>query len=313
MWNNMGHYTTLRPADGILHKFTPPVPIYCYAGKYGMGQERKTGSGSDNIIRKVIVNMENGEVVYDQTLSLKGALGYWCAAWGNYFYTLNAQTSLLCKEEWTGSELAIRDSVKLDIKGVLWNDSWGNRNAYNYQLLVSEPAGKVMMLPNVWSEFINPPEALLSWTLRDGQLSLVNPNFIQPSAAYMAKLNRPRLNSVPFNVLIKNYHGLYVVLGQNQTTKKWSVIKYVKDRKGNYERITKEEDAWEFVPAGIEVVSSTACARCKNTGIMATVNRVTSEHTDKMIYNQVTTTTTRDVVGQSTCSDCKGLGFSGIQ
>lgn len=302
-------FTTLRPADGEVLYFKPPVSLTAFSGKYGMGQDKEY---VDNkyIIHKVVVNMENGQVVYDQKRPVGNAPGCWSAAWGKFFYTLDGATSMLRKEEWTGSELKLLDSVKLDINGALANDTWGNLTRYNYKLVVAEPAGKVMMLPVNWSQDVRPSEALFFWTLNNGQLAFVNPAFIQPSSAYLAKINRPRLNSIPFNVLVKTYNGLYVVLDQNQTTKKWSVIKFVKDRHGNYERINKEEDAFAFIPVATDVVSANACARCNNSGMMATVSRVTTEKTDKMIYNQITTTTTKDVIGKSICSDCKGLGFS---
>jgi hypothetical protein len=309
--NSGRFYYSLKPADGALRSFEVPVYISAFAGKYGMGQESVgRNAANERMVRKVIVDMETGQAVYDQKVSVKDAYGYWIAGWDKYFYTLNGHTSTLCKEEWNGRELVVLDSIKLDIKGVLANDSWGSRDGNNYRLVVAGPAGKVLMLPNTWSEFIT-PEKLIAWTLNDGRLSLVNPEFIQPSAAYMAKLNRPKLMTVPLNTLIKNHNGYYVLLSQNQLTKKYSAIKFVKDRKGNYERINKEEDAWDFAPVGVQVVSSTPCNRCNNTGMMNTVNRVTSEQTAKMIYNQVTTTTTRDVAGKATCSDCKGLGFAG--
>lgn len=301
-------FLTFRPADGEVIFFKPPVPITAFAGKYGMGQDRQYVEDK-YIIRKIIVNMENGEIVYDQKQPVNGSESCWTTAWGGYFYTLNGATSMLRKEEWTGRELKVLDSVKLDINNVLPNNSWGRRNHYKYKLVVSEPTGKVIMLPSNWEKDDSPSEALLSWTLNNGQLAFVNPGFIQPSYAYLAKINRPRLSEIPFNVLVKTYNGLYVVLDQNKTTQKWSVIKFVQGKNGNYERIIKEEDAGAFIPVATDVVSTTACGRCNNTGMMATVNRVTTEKTDKMIYNQITTTTTKDVVGQSVCSDCRGLGF----
>ena len=307
------YFLSIKPTEGEIRRFTFPLSISSFAGKYGMGyvysDESKIGN---NIIRKVIVDMETGQTVHERKIALKDALSYWTTASGKYFYTLNGHTSMLCKEEWNGSNLVVLDSVKLDINGLFENGKWGDRSSYNY-LIVSESTNKVLLLPSIWKKQNQQQEALLSWTLKDGRQDLVNPNFIRPSANYLAKQNRPdRPDNLPLNALVKNHNGYYVLLGKNELTKKWAVIKFVKDRNGNYERVKKEEDLWEFTPVGTDIISSTPCSICNGSGMMATVNRVTSQHTDKMIYNQITTTTTKDVVGQKTCNQCRGLGFTGV-
>lgn len=317
LWTDNGkNFVRLKPATGEFLYFGSIWPVSGYSGKYGMGTgyDHVLSSGVKNIVGKNVVDMETGMPVYETKIHLKNSLGYWVAAAGEHFYTLNGLNSMLCREKFENGKLNVIDSVKLELKGeLLYENKWDQNSVNNYKLVVSEVLGKVLMLPASYNQFAVKANPLLVWNLKDGKLIYFSPTFIKPSHDHMVNLKR-RVGGpsvLPLNALIKVQNGYYVLLKKDETYKKWTVIKFVRDRNGNYDKVQEQRDLMDFVPVTTEVISSTACSRCSGSGKMAVQKTVTHEKTDKMIYNQITTTTTSNVMAQAVCSDCKGMGFSG--
>lgn len=308
---------SLNLATGEARQFSPIVQPTAVVGKYGMGTgfDHQMSTMGNHFFRKSVTDLETGTTVYEGRVAVKQALGYWAAASGEHFYTLNGLSSMLVREKLVGGKLMVLDSVKLDIKGVLpGGDNWGDRGDNQYRLFVTEDLGKVVMLPGSWNSSRKPADPLLAWNLEDGKLIFISPDFIQPSYNHLADLNRPAgPATIPLNTLVKVQNDYYVLLKKDETYKKWSVIKFVRDRQGNYEKVRQERDLMDFAPVTTKVISATPCGRCNGSGVMAVQKSVTYEKTDKMIYNQITTTTTKNVTAEGVCSDCRGLGFSGAQ
>jgi hypothetical protein len=316
VWNGTDGLNTLRLDGGEQRKIT--LPGYDkISGRFVMHADWNNIVGN-NQIRKSIYDIETGAVVARETILLKNATGFWCTSAGNNdFYTLNGLTSVLKKEVWNGTTFEVTDSVKLEIGALLPGDNWGATSKDDYGLLVSESTGHVLFLPYKY-KFESTHIAynnLLVWDLATGKLKYTNPNLIVPYESYLKEQERVSNTSplapLPYNALVRGSDGFYyVILSQHAINMTWSVIKFTRDRHGNYSRENQERPQKDFSNFTTPVISTITCPHCHGGGTTSVQEQRTSEKTDKMIYTQITTTTTQSVQSTSTCPECKGLGFS---
>jgi hypothetical protein len=310
---------SMKVHDGLPLNIKLPCPPSFYIGKYAVCL-KQTGFDKDKkAFRKVIVDLESGKTVYDQTFDTKNSSAYWIAfGEGNRLYTLNRSTSVLLQEEWTGSELKLIDSTKLQIDSLLNTRFDEIAYDYNYTMMVSQPLKRLLLLPKRWNENYNLSTDLFVWDISDGKFVHRNTNFVKPSQTFLADHNRinqiriPEKITLAENMIIRKRKegALYLVMKKEPGSSLWKVVRTSFDKQINAYSFS-ETTALEYdLTFEAEVIQPVNCNECNGSGELVTVSQRTTEKVDKMIYNKITTTRTFTERKTQVCKVCKGLGFS---
>jgi hypothetical protein len=312
------HYDggTMNLRQGGIVSYSVPFSLKTISGKYIMGVTRlPIGELRDLDMRKIVVDLETGARVHDDTLRMRKTESLWCAAGNaNTFYMLKAENAMLYKEEMTDGKLRVTDSLKLNIDGLFHVDYIQDPYTYSHDLIVSETLNRVLLAPVSWNNGDDRVTSLYMWDLRDGKLLHENKKFIQPYESFVAKNTRvykaPVQVVVAPNILVVSHdYKLYHVVGKSPTGTLWSVIRFNKNDDGTYARYEELKSEFDLT-YNAKYATPTTCQQCNGGGSTVSISQRTVEKTDKMIYNQITTTRTFEDRTSSACSACKGLGFT---
>ncbi len=310
-WNVLNIYTgeqkrfnnlnSMYELDGGLCMFTQTI-----SGARGLSLERK------------IADLVSGNYIYSDTIALVNGEGYWIAKShsSNSFYTFYSATEKLYKEQFDGMRIVKKDSVSISFKQTLPN--WTSLSRYDYQLMVSEPTGQILFLPYGDQTLYNRySDQLFTWKLNTGELAFYTEKFVRPTEAWLAQqseASRRRANyyaarnyTVAPNLWIRAQNGeIHYVLGKSGTGNLWDVNTY-KLNAGKYS-VYKQLKSDNELTYQCSTTSATTCNGCKGAGTTQSVSQRTTEKTDKMIYNEITTRKTENVYTTNGCTVCKGAG-----
>lgn len=312
-WSDSGLFTvTVNLKNGKVNKYPARLSYYgLLDGGLGVGHTYGEGSSYNrNIRQRMVFDVETGAKITEDRVFIHTDQLAFNAVSGKNLYTLNSKTNYLLRERWNGEKFELVDSIKLAVGDVFDQGIWPQR-IYAH-LFVSESLNRVILCPTAWAQN-NSKDAnqLLCWDLKSGALIFIGSDFMRTSSSQLARMNQPKLDKLPFNALVKNNAGeYYVLLKFDDQKRNWSVLKFNRNKFGNYDKEPQLKEAAAFAPAYTTVVSSTNCAKCAGSGNMKVIKTMTNEKVDKMIYTKITTTTTKDVLSEAVCSDCKGLGFT---
>ncbi|HYF68266.1 MAG TPA: hypothetical protein VD884_09020 [Ohtaekwangia sp.] len=293
-----------------------PIPFHMNAffGKYAVGTARNNLVSGNARHRKLVVNLETGATVSDQEVGLGNSFGYWVGPGGNSnsFYSLNGGNAMLYKEEITDGKHRITDSLKLDIDGLFFRDYFIGVESITHKLIVSEATRRVLLLPTSWGEGEHRHGYI--WDLSNGKLLYKSENPIQPFESFVSKNTRVykapvKVTLAPNVMVLARDKNLYQVISKASTGTLWNVIQFHQNETGPYGRYEMQKAEFDLTYEA-KPVKATTCAQCNGGGSTVSISQRTVEKTDKMIYNQITTTTTMEDRKTHSCTACKGLGFT---
>ncbi len=80
-WNTWSGGSTMKLDGGQRTYLRNSFPVEAISGKWGMGLKTDDKSSSGNlIVKKMIMDLENGNIVFEKNIPIKNANGYWCAS-----------------------------------------------------------------------------------------------------------------------------------------------------------------------------------------------------------------------------------------